>query len=47
MKRCLIDQIGRNIHTYINDIAVMSEKKEDLNTDLVYIFSDSVLVGTH
>jgi hypothetical protein len=26
MQKCLADQIGRNIHTYVDDIAVMSKK---------------------
>jgi hypothetical protein len=26
MKKCLADQIGRNIHAYVDDISVMSKK---------------------
>jgi hypothetical protein len=26
MQKCLVDQIGRNIHAYVDDIAVMSKK---------------------
>jgi hypothetical protein len=26
MQKCLADQIGRNIHAYVDDIAVMSKK---------------------
>jgi hypothetical protein len=34
MQRCMADQIGRNIHTYMDDIAVMSKKQESLIADL-------------
>jgi hypothetical protein len=30
MQKCLADQIVRNIHAYIDDIAVMSKKQDDL-----------------
>ena len=30
MQRCLNKQIGRNVHVYVDDIAVMSRKKADL-----------------
>jgi hypothetical protein len=34
MQKCLADQIGRNIHAYVDDIAIMSRKWEDLIADL-------------
>jgi hypothetical protein len=34
MQKCLADQIGRNIHAYVDDIAVMSKKQDDLIADL-------------
>jgi hypothetical protein len=34
MQKCLVDQIGRNIHTYVDNITVMSKKKDDLIADL-------------
>jgi hypothetical protein len=34
MQKCLVDQIGRNIHAYVDDIAVMSKKQDDLIADL-------------
>jgi hypothetical protein len=34
MQRCLADQIGRNIHAYVDDIAIMSKKQDDLIADL-------------
>ena len=34
MQRCLNEQIGRNVHVYVDDIAVMSRKKADLLEDL-------------
>src|SRR3954471_13338846 len=39
MKRCLNDQISHNIHVYIDDIAVMSKKKETLISDLKETFA--------
>ncbi|KAK1612603.1 hypothetical protein QYE76_036276 [Lolium multiflorum] len=30
MQRCLKDQIGRNVHAYVDDIAVMTRKGSDL-----------------
>src|SRR3954464_13828379 len=38
MQRCLDDQIGRNVHTYVDDIAVMSKKSNDLISDLKETF---------
>jgi hypothetical protein len=40
MQRCLRYQIGRNIHEYLDDITVMSKKKNDLVTDLQEIFNN-------
>jgi hypothetical protein len=34
MQCCLRGQIGRNVHTYVDDIAVMSKKKDDFIADL-------------
>ena len=34
MQHCLHDQIGRNIHAYMDDITVMSKKSNDLIADL-------------
>jgi hypothetical protein len=34
MQKCLADQIGGNIHAYMDDIAVMSKKQDDLIADL-------------
>ncbi|KAK1630203.1 hypothetical protein QYE76_004518 [Lolium multiflorum] len=34
MQRCLKDQIGRNVHAYVDDIAVMTRKGSDLISDL-------------
>ena len=39
MQRCLNDQIGRNVHVYVDDIAVMSKKKEALISDLDEMFA--------
>jgi hypothetical protein len=39
MQKCLADQIGRNIHEYVDDIAVMSKKQDDLIADLQETFS--------
>jgi len=30
MQRCLYDQIGRNVHAYVDDITVMLKKSNDL-----------------
>src|SRR3954468_13781496 len=38
MQHCLHDQIGRNIHAYVDDIAVMSKKSNDLIFDLKETF---------
>ena len=40
MQRCLNEQIGRNVHVYVDDIAVMSRKKADLLEDLREIFDN-------
>jgi hypothetical protein len=40
MQKCLADQIGRNIHAYMDDIAVMSKKQDDLITDLQETFNN-------
>src|SRR5664279_5292486 len=40
MQRCLHDQIGRNVHAYVDDIAVMSKKKGDLLDDLHETFAN-------
>jgi hypothetical protein len=40
MQKCLADQIGRNIHAYVDDIVVMSNKKDDLIADLQETFSN-------
>src|SRR4051812_3256578 len=34
MQKCLKEQIGRNVHAYVNDIAVMTKKSYDLISDL-------------
>jgi hypothetical protein len=34
MQKCLMDQIGHNIHTYVDDITIMSKKQDDLIADL-------------
>jgi hypothetical protein len=39
MQKCLADQIGRNIHAYVDDIAVMSKKHEGLIVDLQETFN--------
>ncbi|KAK1605147.1 hypothetical protein QYE76_028820 [Lolium multiflorum] len=38
MQRCLKDQIGRNVHAYVDDIAVMTRKGSDLISDLTETF---------
>ena len=40
MQRCLNEQIGRNVHVYVDDIAVMSRKKADLLEDLRETFDN-------
>jgi hypothetical protein len=40
MQKCLADQIGRNIHAYVEDIAVMSKKQDDLIADLQETFNN-------
>jgi hypothetical protein len=40
MQKCLADQIGRNIHAYIEDIAVMSKKQDGLIADLQETFDN-------
>jgi hypothetical protein len=40
MQRCLHDQIGRNVHDYVDDIAVMSQKVNDLISDLQETFDN-------
>jgi hypothetical protein len=40
MQKCLVDQIGRNIHAYVDDIAVMSKKQDDLIADLQETFNN-------
>src|SRR5215216_1385421 len=34
MQRCLHDQLGRNVHAYVDDTTVMSKNKETLIFDL-------------
>ncbi|KAK1648021.1 hypothetical protein QYE76_065826 [Lolium multiflorum] len=40
MQRCLKDQIGRNVHAYVDDIAVMTRKGSDLISDLTETFEN-------
>jgi hypothetical protein len=40
MQKCLADQIGRKIHAYVDDIAVMSKKQDDLIADLQETFNN-------
>src|SRR5215216_546685 len=40
MQYCLNDQIGRNIHAYVDDIAVMSKKSNNLISDLKETFDN-------
>ncbi|KAK1632952.1 hypothetical protein QYE76_007267 [Lolium multiflorum] len=40
MQRCLKDQIGRNVHAYVDDIAVMTWKGSDLISDLTETFEN-------
>ena len=34
MQHCLHDKIGRNVHAYVDDIAVMSKKANELIYDI-------------
>src|SRR4051794_13358763 len=34
MQKCVNEQIGRNVHAYVDDIAVMTKKSSDLISDL-------------
>ena len=40
MQWCLNKQIGRNVHVYVDDIAVMSKKRGDLIADLSETFAN-------
>ena len=40
MQNCLHDQIGRNIHAYVDDIVVKSREEETLVTDLKETFDN-------
>ena len=40
MQRCLHDQIGHNVHAYVDDIAVMSKQKDSLIADLEETFAN-------
>jgi hypothetical protein len=40
MQKCLADQIGCNIHAYMDDIAVVSKKQDDLIADLQEAFTN-------
>ena len=40
MQNCLHDQIGRNVHAYVDDIVVKSRKKETLIDDLEETFDN-------
>jgi hypothetical protein len=40
MQKCLADQIGWNIHAYVDDIAVMSKKQDGLIADLQETFDN-------
>jgi hypothetical protein len=40
MQNCLADQIGRNIHAYVDDIAVMYKNQDGLIADLQETFSN-------
>ena len=39
MQNCLAEQIGKNIHVYVDDIAVMSKTKDNLLDDLHETFA--------
>ena len=40
IQKCLNEQIGRNVHVYVDNIAVMSRKKADLLEDLRETFDN-------
>jgi hypothetical protein len=40
MQKCLVAQIGCNIHAYVDDIAVMSKKQDGLIVDLQETFDN-------
>ena len=40
IQRCLHDQIGRNVHAYVDDIAVMTKREDDLLADLKETFDN-------
>jgi hypothetical protein len=40
MQKCLADKIGRNIYAYVDDIAIMSKKQDDLIADLQETFNN-------
>jgi hypothetical protein len=40
IQNCLHDQIGHNVHAYVDDIAVMSKKCNDLIADLTETFAN-------
>ena len=40
VQNCLHDQIGHNVHAYVDDIVVKSRKEETLVTDLKETFDN-------
>jgi hypothetical protein len=40
MQKCLANQIGRNIHAYVDDIVIMSKKQDGLIADLQETFDN-------
>ena len=40
MQKCLQDQLGRNVHAYVDDIAVMSKIGDNLISDLQETFDN-------
>jgi hypothetical protein len=40
MQKCMADQIGRNIHAYVDDITIMSKKQDNLIADLQETFNN-------
>ena len=40
IQKCLLDQIGRNVEAYMDDIIVKSHKGSDLLTDLAETFAN-------
>src|SRR5438876_10171726 len=40
MQRCLHDQLGRNVETYVNDVIIKSWLKEDLISNLSETFTN-------